>query len=70
MNTDFIITTTNNIEYGTIQKYINTVCSNVVVGTNIFSDFAASITDFFGGRSASYQKKLELNMPKKVFGYP
>lgn len=59
MNTDFIITTTNNIEYGTIQKYINTVCSNVVVGTNIFSDFAASITDFFGGRSASYQKKLE-----------
>lgn len=59
MGTNFIITTTNNIEGGSIKKYIDTICSNVVVGTNIFSDFAASITDFFGGRSSSYQKKLE-----------
>lgn len=25
-----------------------------------FSDFAASFTDFFGGRSGTYQNKLEL----------
>lgn len=59
MNNNFIITTTNNIDNGTINKYIDTICTNVVVGTNIFSDFAASFTDFFGGRSNSYQQKLE-----------
>mgnify|MGYP000373425860 CR=1 FL=1 len=31
-----------------------------MIGTNIFSDFAASFTDFFGGRSDSYRRKLEI----------
>lgn len=57
---DFIITVTNNIEGYPIEKYIDTICTNVVVGTNIFSDFAASLTDFFGGFSGSYKNKLEL----------
>lgn len=57
---DFIITVTNNIEGCPIEKYIDTICTNVVVGTNIFSDFAASLTDFFGGFSGSYKNKLEL----------
>lgn len=42
------------------KKYIDTICSNIVIGTNIFSDFAASFTDFFGGRSDSYRRKLEI----------
>lgn len=59
MKEKFIISTTNNIENGIIQQYINVVCTNIVIGTNIFSDFAASLTDLFGGRSDSYKRKLE-----------
>lgn len=57
---DFIITVTNNLEGCVIERYIDTVCANVVVGTNVFSDIAASLTDFFGGFSGSYKSKLEL----------
>lgn len=60
MNSEFIITTTNNIEGCPIERYINTICSNIVIGTNVFSDLAASFSDFFGGRSESYKKKLGL----------
>lgn len=58
MRGDFLISTTNNIEGGIIKKYVDVVCTNIVIGTNIFSDFAASFTDFFGGRSGSYKNKL------------
>ena len=57
---DFIVTVTNNIEGCPIERYLDTICTNVVVGTNVFSDFAASLTDFFGGFSGSYKGKLEL----------
>lgn len=60
MKNEFIISATNNIEGCPIKKYIDTICSNIVIGTNIFSDFAASFTDFFGGRSSSYKRKLEI----------
>lgn len=56
----FLISTTNNIEGCPIKKYIGAICSNIVIGTNVFSDFAASFTDFFGGRSDSYKRKLEI----------
>ncbi|WP_163631193.1 YbjQ family protein [Paludibacter sp. 221] len=53
------ITTTNSIENSTIQKYIELISTNVVVGTNFFSDFGASFTDIFGGFSNTYQNKLQ-----------
>ncbi|MDV6195228.1 MULTISPECIES: YbjQ family protein [Bacteroides] len=56
---NIIITTTNNIDNATIERYIDVVSTNVVLGTNVFSDFAASFTDFFGGTSDTYQKKLD-----------
>lgn len=59
MKERFIISTTNNIENGIIKQYIDVVCSNVVVGTNFFSDLKASITDLLGGKSDSYRRKLE-----------
>lgn len=55
-----IITTTNSIENGEIEKYFGVVSTNVVIGTNVFSDFAASFTDFFGGTSETYQRKLDI----------
>lgn len=54
-----IITTTPTIEGRQIEKYIGLSSANVVVGTNIFSDFFASFTDIFGGRSTTYQNKLD-----------
>lgn len=54
-----ITTSTHSIEGATIEKYIDLISTNVVVGTNFFSDFGASITDIFGGFSDSYQSKLQ-----------
>lgn len=59
MNGNIITTTTNSIDGATIEKYIDLISTNVVVGTNFFSDFGASITDIFGGLSDTYQNKLQ-----------
>lgn len=48
-----IITSTNNIENAPVEKYIKPICANIVLGVNIFSDIAASFSDFFGGTSSS-----------------
>lgn len=57
---NIIITTTNSIENCPVVKYLDFACANIVLGTNIFSDISASFTDFFGGKSKTYQNKLEL----------
>ncbi len=41
------------------------IAANVVIGNNIFSDIGASYVDFFGGRSTSYEKKMQ-EMYKRV----
>lgn len=53
-----IVTTTNSIEGYTVKRFLGVVNANVVIGTNLFSDIAASLTDVFGGRSGSYKSKL------------
>lgn len=55
-----IVTATETIQGATIDKYIDTICANVVLGSNAFADFGASFTDFFGGRSNIYEGKLAL----------
>lgn len=60
---DILISTTNTIENAEIGKYFGVLSANIVVGTNIFSDLAASFTDFFGGYSNTYQKKID-----KIYG--
>lgn len=59
MNNQIIITTTNSIEHFEIEHYIEIISTNVVIGTNFFSDFGASLTDLFGGFSGTYQNKLQ-----------
>lgn len=54
-----ITTTTNTLEGWAIDEYLPPISVNVVVGANILSDIAASWTDFFGGRSTTYEKKLQ-----------
>ncbi len=53
-----IVVTTSDLGENKILRYLKPVSAHVVAGTNVFSDLAASFTDFFGGRSESYQKQL------------
>lgn len=55
---NIITTTTNTLEGCTIEEYHEPITANVVVVSNVFSDIAASWTDFFGGRSSTYEQKL------------
>lgn len=64
---NLITTTTSNLEGWTITNYLQPVSSNIVVGANIFSDFSASITDFFGGRSGTYEKKLQQIYEQSIY---
>lgn len=53
-----IITTTPTIEGKQIIAYHGIVCGETIMGANVLRDFAASITDFIGGRSGAYESKL------------
>ena len=53
-----IITTTPTLEGMPIKEYRGIINTNIVIGTNLFSDFAASFTDVFGGNSDTYQNKM------------
>ncbi len=55
---NILVTTTNSVDGYVVQEYLGIVSTNVVNGTGIFSDFKASLTDIFGGRSGTYQRKL------------
>ena len=53
------ISTTNNVDNGKAIEYYGVVSSHIVAGTGFLSDFAASVSDIFGGRSGSYRRQLE-----------
>lgn len=59
MSYNIIITPTNQIENAKIDKYLDLLSTNVVVGTNFFADFGAALSDIFGGYSDIYQDKLQ-----------
>ena len=53
-----ILSTTPTIEGHPIQEYKGVVTGEVIIGANVWKDFKASLTDFFGGRSNTYEKVL------------
>lgn len=53
-----IITTTPAIEGKKIVEYRGIVFGEVIVGVDFVRDFAAGLTNFFGGRSNSYEEEL------------
>ena len=53
-----ITTTTNTIEGRQIRQYLGLVTGEAIMGANVISDFMASITDFVGGRSGTYESKF------------
>lgn len=55
---DILVVTTSSVEGFKVKKYLKPVTAHIVAGTNVFSDFFASFSDVFGGRSETYQKQL------------
>ena len=53
-----IITTTQHIEGKQVREYCGIVFGEVVLGVNFVKDFMAGFTNFFGGRSGTYEKEL------------
>ncbi len=53
-----LMTTTNNIDGYKVKRYIGIHSVEVVIGTGIFSEFGGEISDFFGRRSTTFEKKL------------
>ncbi len=53
-----ILTTTPQIEGHPIREYKGLVTGETIIGANVIKDIKASIKDFFGGRSGSYEKVL------------
>ena len=53
-----ILTTTPTIEGRTMAEYKGVVFGEVISGVNFIKDFAASIRNFIGGRSGSYEEEL------------
>lgn len=54
-----IITTTHAVEGYRIVAYMPPVVANVVIGTDILTDIAASFTDMLGGKSRTYEAHLK-----------
>ncbi len=53
-----IITTTPSIEGKKIIEYKGVIFGEVIAGINFVKDFAAGLTNFFGGRSNAYEGEL------------
>ncbi|MBQ7443338.1 MAG: YbjQ family protein [Bacteroidaceae bacterium] len=53
-----LMTTTPTIEGHPVKEYKGIVTGETIIGANVFKDFMAGLTDFFGGRSSQYEKVL------------
>lgn len=53
-----LVTTTPNVEGKKIMEYKGIVFGEVISGVDFIKDFAAGLTNFFGGRSGSYEGEL------------
>ena len=54
-----IMSTTNNLDGREVKKYLGIVTGETILGVNIFKDISAGIRNIVGGRSASYEGKLQ-----------
>jgi uncharacterized protein YbjQ (UPF0145 family) len=53
-----IVSTTQTLQGRDIVEYKGIVTGEAILGTNVFRDFFASITDIIGGRSGAYERVL------------
>lgn len=53
-----ILSTTPSLDNQPARQYLGVVTAETIIGANVFRDFMASMRDFFGGRSNSYEEVL------------
>lgn len=53
-----IIVTTPSLEGKNIIEYKGVVFGEVIAGVNFIKDFASGLSNFFGGRSSTYEDEL------------
>ena len=53
-----LLSTTPTFENNPIKEYKGVVTGETIIGANALKDLKASITDFFGGRSGSYEREM------------
>ncbi|MEY8000107.1 putative heavy metal-binding protein [Clostridium sp. JNZ X4-2] len=53
-----IVTTTNSVEGKKVLEYKGIIFGEVISGVDVIKDIAAGLTNFFGGRSKSYEGEL------------
>ena len=53
-----IVTTTPSVEGRRITEYKGVVFGEVIAGVNFVKDFVAGLSNFFGGRSGTYEEEL------------
>src|SRR6056297_641084 len=63
---DITITTTDGLDGREVSEYLGVVSGEAVIGANVVSDIAAGIRDVVGGRSGSYEKKIETGREEAI----
>ncbi len=58
--------TTPTIEGKKIKEYKGIVFGEIIVGINVIKDFKAGLTNFFGGRSGSYEEELVMGRNQAI----
>lgn len=53
-----ILTTTPTVEGTSILEYRGIVFGEVISGVDVIRDFTAGLSNFFGGRSGTYEEEL------------
>ena len=53
-----ILTTTPSVEGKNITEYQGIVFGEVIAGVDFIKDFTAGLSNFFGGRSGTYEEEL------------
>lgn len=53
-----IVTTTPSVEGRRITEYKGVVFGEVIAGVNFVKDFVAGLSNFFGGRSGTYEEEI------------
>jgi uncharacterized protein YbjQ (UPF0145 family) len=51
-----ILSTTDGVDGKRVAAYLGVISADVVLGSNMFRDFFASVRDWVGGRVGSYEK--------------
>ena len=54
-----LISTTSTLQGKNIEEYLGIVTAEVIIGANFIKDIMGGLRDFFGGRSATYEKVLQ-----------